>query len=149
MMSRRPATALKGRPPPMAFPSVHRSGVSPKCSWAPPRGDPEAGDDLVEDQEGAVAGADLLHAAQVIFPRQQATAVAQDRLHDHRGDVAAMLPEEVFNQVRSIPGADQQIVQRGQELTPGAGCGPGDARRSRFRPARGGSWPGSSPIQPW
>ena len=36
MTSRRPAKAATGKPPPMALAKVHRSGVTPKYSWAPP-----------------------------------------------------------------------------------------------------------------
>ena len=36
MTSRRPPKTLSGWPPPTALPSVHRSGVTPRYSWAPP-----------------------------------------------------------------------------------------------------------------
>mmetsp|Transcript_12952 Transcript_12952/g.43821 ORF Transcript_12952/g.43821 Transcript_12952/m.43821 type:complete len:218 (+) Transcript_12952:17-670(+) len=36
IMSRRPPYAPTGRPPPITLPMVVTSGVTPKCSWAPP-----------------------------------------------------------------------------------------------------------------
>jgi hypothetical protein len=52
--SARPPYAPIGIPPPMILPSVVRSGRTPNRSCAPPRAEPEARDDLVEDQERAV-----------------------------------------------------------------------------------------------
>ena len=86
-------------------------------------GDPEARDDLVEDEESTMPGADLLNAAQVVLPGQQTPAVAQDRLHDDGGDPVAMLPKEAVHQIRSIPAADQQIIQCRQQLSSRAGRG--------------------------
>jgi hypothetical protein len=63
------------------------SGVTPKAS-APRRAcrAAEAGDDLVEDQQDAVLGADLAQALQVALGRRQHAGGAGHRLDDDGGD---------------------------------------------------------------
>ena len=115
----------EGQAAPDGFPEGTKIGCDSVKLLGAAQGDPEARDDLVEDEEGAMPGADLLNAAQVGLPRQQTAAVAQDRLHDDGGDPVAMLPEEAVHQVHSIPATDQQIIQRRQQLASCAGRGPG------------------------
>ena len=47
---------------------------------------PEAGDDLVEDQQDAVFVADLAQALEIALGRRQDAGRARHRLDDHRGD---------------------------------------------------------------
>ena len=61
--------APAGRPPPSALASVTMSGCTPKRSAAPPGGDRQAGLDLVEDQDDAVAAGDLAHRLEVALAR--------------------------------------------------------------------------------
>ena len=66
---------------------VMRSGSTPECSIAnilP--GAPEAGLDLVDDQQDAVLVADLAQSAQELEGRDVEAALALDRLDDDRGD---------------------------------------------------------------
>ncbi len=92
-ISARVSTAPEGMPPPVFLEIAMMSGTTP--SWSQPHmlaGAAEAGHDLVDDQQQAVAGADLAHPGQPAVGRDDAAATL-DRLDDHRADVALPMAE--------------------------------------------------------
>ena len=62
MTSARPPNAAAGSPPPMTLPNVIRSASTGSRPYQPERGDAEAGQHLVDDQQRAVRGAQLAQA---------------------------------------------------------------------------------------
>ena len=78
----------------------------------------EAGDDLVEDQQDAVPGADLAQPLQVALGRDQHPSRPRDRLDDHRGDVAGVVQRdqalELLGEVGAVLGLAADIGVPGE-----------------------------------
>ena len=94
MCSRRPAIAAIGKPLAIALPSVVRSGITPADRLIAAEVVAEAGDDLVEDQQRALAVAQR-RAGLRGSPGcgQQPGRVVRDRLDDDRGDLLGVRGE--------------------------------------------------------
>ena len=88
MISALPSTPESGSPIAIDFATVIRSGSTPECSTAKKRpGAGEPGLHLVDDEEDAVAVADLAQALQELGRRRDEAAFALDGLDDDRRDV--------------------------------------------------------------
>ena len=79
----------------------------PEELGGPAPGEPEAGLDLVEDEQAAELLGERPHALVEALPRQDRLGVAQDRLDDHGGDVLALALED--------PAKGLQIVERDRD----------------------------------
>ena len=94
--------------------------------------DPEAGDDLVEDEQGLLPRGDPAQALKVALGREDDAHVGRDRLDDDRGDAALVLPE------RGLHG--RQVVERQHDGRRREGLrhagGVGDAERGGARARR-------------
>jgi len=62
----------------------------------------EPGDDLIEDQENAVVGADLAQPLQVVLRRYQDASRASDRLDDNRGNGRRIVQLDDADQVFGV-----------------------------------------------
>ncbi len=72
----------------------------------------EAGDDLVEDQQGAVLVAQPAQAREVLGGRGVHAAGADDRLGDDRGDLVPPVGEQRPGRVQVVMGDDLDIVEQ-------------------------------------
>ena len=77
----------------MILPRVVRSGVTPNRACAPPRSTPEPGDDLVEDEQGAVGAGRIAQMLEELRCRGDDSCVRGDGLDDHCRDPAGMVDE--------------------------------------------------------
>ena len=72
--------------------------------------DAEAGHHFVEDQQRAVLRAQLAQVLQVAVARQDAVGVADDRLDDQAGDLAADVVEQLRRGIEIVVGQRQREV---------------------------------------
>ena len=93
--SARPPKAPTGRPPPITFPKHHRSGRDPRPRRRPALAQPEPGDDLVEDQQGAGGVAGRPQAREESLRRRHQAHVGRHRLDDHAGHPLVELGDPV------------------------------------------------------
>ena len=73
-------------------------------------GDPEAGHDLVEDEHRAVLLGQLAEGLEVAGPGRDQAHVAGDRLEQDRGDLPAVMVEEVGDSRGIVERAEQGIL---------------------------------------
>ena len=115
----------------MILPRHVRSGTTPLHPCAPPGADAEAGNHLVEDQQDAVARADVAQALQKARLRQHHAHVAGDRLDDQRGDLIGKRLAQPLDR--------RQVVVRGEQRVGGRRARDAGARRhAERRQARAG-----------
>ena len=98
MTSARPPYAPTGSPPPTILPRQVRSA--------------EAGDDLVEDQQRAVPPRQVAQSGQVAVAGRHAAHVPRHRLHDHRGQVAAVRGDGPLGRGRVVIGRHHGVGHR-------------------------------------
>ena len=146
MTSARPPRAAVGMPPPMTLPKVSRSGVHGSAASGRAAGEApvagvagaEAGEDLVEDQQGAVFAGDPGQAGVEALARGDDAHVGGGRLGDDGGDVGAVLGEG---------GLDGGEVVVGQHEGLGGGGG-GDAGGAGQRQGgQAGAGRGEEPVE--
>ena len=88
--------------------------MTPKNSAAPPRAKPEAGLDLVEDQQDPELLGERAHLLVETRLGHDPLGVAEDRLDDDRGDLLAALLEEGAQPVDPVvAGGDHRVGDRG------------------------------------
>ena len=88
--------------------------MTPKNSAAPPRAKPEAGLDLVEDQQDPELLGERAHLLVETRLGHDPLGVAEDRLDDDRGDLLAALLEEGAQPVDPVvAGGDDRVGDRG------------------------------------
>ena len=111
-------------------PLAHRDHVrhdAPAVDRERRAGPPEAGDDLVHDEEDAVAVADLAHEREVVVRRcDRAAHGRDDRLRDEGGDAAGARIEDRPLELRGIALAAAVVVGRRAAVA----VGRRDVRRS-------------------
>ena len=106
-----PPSAETGQPFAIALPSVVRSGVTPAIGLVAAEPVAEAGDHLVEDEDGAVLRGELAQPLEEPGLRQHRADVVRDRLEDDRGDVAVVLVERALDRV----GVVERAHDRGRD----------------------------------
>ena len=122
-MSARPPNAPTGRPAADDLAQGREVGPNAVAALNAPAADPETGHHLIEDQQRAVGLRQLAQAGEEAWLRQHQAHVADDRLDDHRGDLAGVGRE------RGRDGG--QIVEFDDDRV--GGDGGGDPRRIRAR----------------
>ena len=85
----------------MPLASVIMSGITPNFVGGERRAESaEAGDDFVEDEEDAVAVADLAQPLEIAVGRNEHAGRSGDGFDDHRGDrVAAVVANDLLERV--------------------------------------------------
>ena len=115
----------------------------PKNSAAPPLGEPEAGLDLVEDQQDPELLGQRPHRLVEARLGHDPLGVAEDRLDDDRGDLLAVALEE--------PAQGVDVVVAGRDDRVGDGvrdaAAPGQARPARPRRRARTCRPGATLIR--
>jgi hypothetical protein len=86
----------------------------------------QAGDDLVEDEHGALAVAQAAQALEEARLRHQPRRVVRHRLDDDRGDLLAVLGEHRLDVVEVVEAGDQGRVDRSVEHPRGLRVAPAD-----------------------
>ena len=94
MMSARPPKAPTGSPPPMILPESGQVRDDLLDILNPPAGQTESGHHLVEDEQGAVRGAEVAQVREVARPRRDEAHVRRIGLEDDAGDLAPGLAEK-------------------------------------------------------
>ena len=125
------------------LPEDREIGRNPEQRLRPAERDAEAGDHLVEDEDGVIAVAPLPDRLDIPRPGGDDPGVAQDRLQDHRGDLPTVHLHRRPQRLRVVPGQDDDVLERRAGLAPGAryrgGDGPLGVRRlpdvDRVQPA--------------
>ena len=79
--------------------------------------------DLVVDENGAVAVAEVAQRLKVAGLRNDDADVHHDRLEDHRGDLPAVLAEELVERARVVEGDDDRVVPHRPRDALGRGLG--------------------------
>ena len=85
--------------------------MTPVSSWAPPLRDAEAGDDLVEDEQGAVLRGQLAQQREEAGLGRDEAHVGRVGLGEQRGDL--VLGERGADGVDVVPGHDHRAARRG------------------------------------
>ena len=125
--------AAIGKPLAIALPRVVTSGSTPAMAWSR-RGVAKAGDHLVEDQQRALAVAQVAQALEEAGPREQPGRVVRDRLDDDRGDllaVSATAARDVVEVVEAARRGSRRWRRRASPWTAGRA-----GRRARARSGR-------------
>ena len=90
--------------------------LHPKQFLRPSQGHPEAGDDLVEDEQHAMPGAEFPKALQISGVGKDATVVAHDGLGHHGGDFRVPL-QGLPDHLQIVPGEDDDLIQNRGRLS--------------------------------
>ena len=94
-----PPIAASGSPPPTTLPKIERSGVMPKRSCAPPGPTRKPVITSSHTRSAPALRAALAEIVEVAVGGRHQTHVRGDRLHEHRGDVVAVLGEHRVERV--------------------------------------------------
>ena len=97
-----PTTAPTGRPPPVIFPRVARSGVIPNLPCAPFERDPESRDDFVKDQEGPQFLRFSAKHLQIVERGGHKPSFADDGLQNDGGEVFPILVDDLAGTLQVV-----------------------------------------------
>ena len=107
-------------------------GRDPGDALVPAQVVSEAGDDLVEDEQGAVVSGQAPQLREVAGLGRHAPDVVGDDLDEDRGDALGMRSQGVLHRLRVVPGQDHRLVEDLGSMPDESGSW----RPIRLRPAR-------------
>ena len=140
MTSARPPNAASGSPPPGDLPEHRQVGRDAVPLLRPAACDPEAGDHLVEDEEGAARVAERPQRLEEAGLRRHDAHVPRHRLDEHRGEPLAVAFDRGRGRVDVVVAADT-VSAVAPDGTPGVEGMPSVASPEPALASSASTWP--------